>query len=61
MVKRSFATPVDEEILRDFKIECAKQGFKMNEVIEILMQGFVDGEIQVMKEISYKIQQDEKK
>ena len=29
----------------------------MNEAIEILMTGFVKGEIQIKKEISYKIHQ----
>lgn len=61
MAKKTFATPVEEEIQEDFKVECKNQGFKMNEVIEILMTGFVNGDIQIKKEISYKIKQDSKK
>lgn len=57
--RKNFATPVDEELQNDFKSECKKQGYKMNEVIEILMTGFVNGDIKIKKEISYKIHQEE--
>ncbi len=58
-VRKPFGTPVDEDLKNDFKAECKKQGFEMNEAIEILMTGFVKGEIQIKKEISYKIHQKE--
>lgn len=58
--RKNFATPVDERIQEEFKAECKKQGLKMNEAIEILMTGFAKGEIQIKKEISYKIHQLEK-
>ena len=54
--RKPFGTPV-EWVKNDFKAECKKQGFEMNEAIEILMTGFVKGEIQIKKEISYKIHQ----
>lgn len=57
--RKPFGTPVDEDLKNDFKAECKKQGFEMNEAIEILMTGFVTGEIQIKKEISYKIHQKE--
>ena len=59
MVRKTFATPVDENLQDAFKAECKKQGYKMNEVIEILMKGFVNGDIQIKREISYKIHQRE--
>ncbi len=61
MARKNFATPVDESLQDAFKAECKKQGYKMNEVIEILMNGFVNGDIQIEKEISYKIHQGSKK
>lgn len=58
--RKPFATPVDEDLQNEFKAECKKQGYKMNEVIEILMTGYVNGDIQIKKEVSYKIHQEEK-
>ncbi|MFR0074357.1 MAG: hypothetical protein ACLRVD_08360 [Blautia caecimuris] len=60
MARKNFATPVEESIQNDFKIECKNQGYKQNEVIEALMTGFIKGEIKVEKKISYKIIQQEK-
>ena len=33
-VRKPFGTPVDEDLKKDFKAECKKQGFEMNEAIE---------------------------
>ena len=60
MARKTFATPVEESIQNDFKIACKKQGYKQNEVIEALMAGFSNGEIQIKKKISYEIIQREK-
>ena len=57
--RKTFATPVDELIQDEFKAECKKQGYKQNEVIEALMIGFANGDIQIEKEVSYKIRQKE--
>lgn len=59
MARKNFATPLDENLQDAFKAECKKQNYKMNEVIEILMSGFVNGDIRIEKEISYKIHQEE--
>ena len=59
MARKNFATPVDEDLQDAFKAECKKQGYKMNEVIEIFMNGFVNRDIQIEREISYKIHQKE--
>mgnify|MGYP006978925644 FL=1 len=60
MARKTFATPVEETIQNAFKAKCKNQGFKLNEAIEVLMQGFVDGKIQIKKNISYDIYQQEK-
>ena len=60
MTKRNFATPIDEKIQTEFKTECKRQGFKMNEVIEILMNGFIKGDIRIERKTSYIIHQKEK-
>ena len=49
MARKTFATPVEESIQNEFKIECKKQGYKQNEVIEVLMSGFCNGDIQIKK------------
>lgn len=60
MAKRTFATPIDEVLQNEFKAECKKQGYKMNEVMEILMSGFINGNIQIERKVSYVIHQKEK-
>ena len=57
--RKNFATPIDEDIQNEFRTECKKQGYKLNEVIEALMTGFIRGDIQIEKEVSYKIRQKE--
>ena len=54
-MKKTFATPIDEELQNEFKAKCKQEGYKMNE--EILMNGYINGQIQIEKEISYKIHQ----
>lgn len=60
MARKTFATPVEESIQNEFKMKCKNQGYKQNEIIEALMSGFINGEIQIQKTISYKITQQER-
>lgn len=60
MARQTFATLIEKPLQDAFKAECKKQGYKQNEVIETLMQGFIDGNIQIEKSISYKVIQSEK-
>ena len=55
MARQTFATLIEKPLQEAFKAECKKQGYKQNEVVEILMQGFVDGNIQIKKTVSYKV------
>lgn len=57
MERKTFATSIDGELQDAFKAECKKQGYKMNEALEILMKGFINGNIQIGKEISYTVYQ----
>ena len=41
MGKKMLATSIDEELLRDFRMECVKNSAKMNEVLEVLMRAYV--------------------
>lgn len=43
--RKRFMTTVDEDILQDFKVACVKSKLDMNEVLEILMQAYSDGVI----------------
>ena len=56
-MRKTFATPIDESIQNEFRLKCKQEGYKMNEVVEILMNGYISGQIQIEKEISYKIHQ----
>ena len=60
MARQTFATLIDKPLQDAFKAEYKKQGYKQNEVIETLMQGFVEGNIRIEKSISYKVIQSEK-
>lgn len=60
MARQTFATLIEKPLQEAFKEECKKQGYKQNEVIEILMQGFIEGNIQIEKNVSYKVIQGKK-
>lgn len=60
MARQTFATLIEKPLQETFKEECKKQGFKQNEVVEILMKGFIDGSIQIEKKVSYKVNQGKK-
>lgn len=49
--RKRFATTIDEDILQDFKVACVKSKLDMNEVLEILMQAYADGVIN-LKELT---------
>lgn len=41
--RKRFATNIDEDILQEFKVTCVKNKLDMNEVLEVLMQAYSDG------------------
>lgn len=58
MARKNFGSPVEEKLQEEFKEFCKQQGLKQNEVIEALMQGYVDGKIQISKKLIYEIKQE---
>jgi hypothetical protein len=49
--RKRFATNIDVNVLQDFKVACVKNKLDMNEVLEVLMQAYSDG-ILNLKELS---------
>jgi hypothetical protein len=41
VVKKIMSTSIEEGLLRDFKVECAKNSTKMNDVMEVFMRAYV--------------------
>lgn len=48
MARKAFNTTIDENIQNEFKAVCAKKGLQMNEVLELFMKGFINGEFKVV-------------
>jgi len=49
--RKRFTTTIDEDILLEFKVTCLRNKLGMNDVLEILMQAYTDGVIN-LKELS---------
>jgi hypothetical protein len=49
--RKRFATNIDEDIIQEFKVACVRNKLDMNEVLEILMQAYADGIIN-LKELT---------
>lgn len=49
--RKRFTTTINEDIMQDFKVACVKNKLDMNEVLEILMQAYSDGIIN-LKELT---------
>lgn len=51
--KEHIGASVDSELKAQFKALCKEQGFKMSEILESLMQGYVNGEIRYERKAVY--------
>jgi hypothetical protein len=49
--RKRFTTTIDDSILTEFKIVCIRNKVGMNDVLEILMQAYTDGVIN-LKELT---------
>lgn len=58
MAKRTFGTSIDEKVIQDFKVVCAKNNIPMNTVMEIFMKAYAEGRFKT--EIQYESQSEEK-
>ena len=59
MTKKTFGTSIDENIIQDFKVACAKNNIPMNTVMELFMKAYADGRFKT--EIQYEKNQSEEK
>lgn len=59
MGKKPFATSIDEDVQKDFKVECVKNNIPMNTVIELFMKAYTQGRFKI--EIEYENNQIEDK
>lgn len=46
-MRKMFATNIEEEIQRNFKITCIQNDVKMNDVLEYLMKQYSEGKLLV--------------
>jgi len=47
MARKTFATTIDETLTTDFKKACKENNQKLNEVIEAMMQAYINKDIDV--------------
>ena len=57
-MKKSFTTTIEDTLQDRFKDICKENNLKMNEVIEALMQAYIDGVFKVETSYSVKIVKD---
>lgn len=46
-MRKAFTTTLDRALVGTFKKACAKDGLKMNDVLEALMSGYISGQLKV--------------
>lgn len=51
MARKPFTTTIEDDLQKEFKAFCVEQNEKMNDVLEAFMQGYIDGDFMVEKEI----------
>jgi len=55
MARKTFATTVEETLQEQFKNVCKQKDIKINEALEALMQAFINGEIDIEVNTTYRI------
>lgn len=58
MARKTFGTSIDEKVIQDFKVACAKNNIPMNTVMELFMRAYAAGRFKT--EIQYENQSEEK-
>lgn len=48
--RKSFTTSIDIDVQRDFKSACAKNGVKMNDLLETIMKEYCNGSFELTVE-----------
>jgi len=59
MAKKTFGTSIDEKIIQDFKVACAKNNIPMNTAMELFMRAYAQDRFKI--EIQYENNQYEEK
>lgn len=54
-MRKTFATTVDENLQENFKKVCKEKDIKINEALEALMQAFINEDVEIEVQTSYKV------
>jgi hypothetical protein len=46
-LRKTFTTTIEEDIQKKFKLECVKNEINMNDVLEILMQQYINNNLTI--------------
>jgi hypothetical protein len=52
-MKKAFNTSIDEEVLQQFKNKCKEEKLPINVVLEMFMQGYIDGKFSLEMKYSH--------
>lgn len=58
MARKTYSFSLEENIRRDFKAKCGEDHVNMNDVLELLMDKYLQGDIVVKKEIKLEVRND---
>ena len=58
MARKTYSFSLEEDIRKDFKTKCGEDSVNMNDVLELLMDKYLQGDIVVKKEIRLEVRND---
>ena len=58
MARKTYSFSLEEDIRRDFKTKCSEDNVNMNDLLELLMDKYLQGDIVVKKEIRLEVRND---
>lgn len=50
--RKTFTTTIDKPLQNRFKAKCAESGIKMNDLLEVFMQMYVDGKFEMVLKLN---------
>ena len=50
--RKTFTTTIDKPLQNRFKAKCAENGIKMNDLLEVFMQMYVDGKFEMVLKLN---------
>ncbi len=54
MSRKTFTTTIEEDVQKNFKLQCVKNEIKMNDVLEAFMKAYSEGEFKIEIELKIK-------